>query len=93
MTAEIRSINPPISPEPITHDNVTPAYFQKTWAENRSRVLEFLSQGFGDNISETVNFCVNLHAKLSFSHNLTDGNNKLPARHVIENFLVFFSFN
>ena len=54
MTAEIRSINPPISPEPITHNNATPAYFQKAWAENRLRVVQFLSQGFGNNLSEGV---------------------------------------
>ncbi len=54
MTAEICSITPPISPEPITHDDTTPAYFQKAWAENRSRVIDFLSQGFGDNLSEGV---------------------------------------
>ena len=54
MTAEIRSINPQISPEPITHNDVTPAYFQEAWAENRSRVLEFLSQGFGNNLSDGV---------------------------------------
>ena len=54
MTAEIRSITPPISPEPITHDDTTPAYFQKAWAENRSRVVQFLSQGFGNKLSEGV---------------------------------------
>lgn len=54
MTAEIRSINPPIPPEPITHNDVTPDYFQKAWAKNRSRVIEFLSQGFSNNLSEGV---------------------------------------
>ena len=54
MTAKNRSINPPISPEPITHDDITPDYFQKAWAENRSRVIEFLSQGFGDNLSDSI---------------------------------------
>ena len=54
MTAEIRSINPPISPEPITHDDITPDYFKKVWAENRSRVLEFLSQEVGNNLSDGV---------------------------------------
>ena len=52
MTAEIRSINPPISPEPITHNDVTPDYFQMAWAKNRSRVVHFLSQGFGNKLSE-----------------------------------------
>ena len=52
MTAEIRSINPPIPPEPITHDNITQDYFQEAWAENRLRVLDFLSQGFNDNLIE-----------------------------------------
>ena len=54
MTAEIRSITPPISPEPITHNNVTPDYFQKAWTKNRSRVIQFLSQGFDNNLSEGV---------------------------------------
>ena len=54
MTAEIHSINPPISPEPITHDNITPAYFQEAWAENRSRVLDFLSKGFNGKLSDSV---------------------------------------
>ena len=54
MTAEIRSINPPISPEPITHNDVTPDYFREAWVENRSRVLEFLSQEVNDNLSDGV---------------------------------------
>ena len=54
MTAEIRSINPPISPEPITHNDATPDYFQEAWVENRSRVLEFLSQEVGSNLSDGV---------------------------------------
>ena len=55
MTAEIHSINPPISPEPIAHDNVTPAYFQEAWAENSSQVLEFLYRGFNGNLSNGKN--------------------------------------
>ena len=39
MKAEIRSISPTISPEPITHDAITPKAFSETWAENRSRVI------------------------------------------------------
>ena len=54
MTAEIRSINPPIPPEPITHDAITPKNFQQAWTENRSRVIQFLSQGFGNNLSEGI---------------------------------------
>ena len=54
MTAEIRSITPPISPEPITHNDTTPVYFQEVWAENCLRVVQFLSQGFGNNLSEGV---------------------------------------
>ena len=54
MTAEIRSITPPISPEPITHNDPTPVYFQEVWAENCLRVVQFLSQGFGNNLSEGV---------------------------------------
>ena len=52
MATEIRSITPPISPEPITHNDVTPDYFQKAWVENRSRVIQFLSQDFGNKLSE-----------------------------------------
>lgn len=54
MTAETCSINPPIPREPITHDTITPKDFQQSWAENRSRVIQFLSQGFGDNLSEGI---------------------------------------
>ena len=54
MTAEVRSISPPISPEPITHDAITPKDFQQAWTENRSRVIQFLSQGFGNNLSEGI---------------------------------------
>ena len=52
MTAENRSITPPISPEPITHNGITPDYFKKAWAENRSRVVQFLLQDFGNKLSE-----------------------------------------
>ena len=54
MTAEVRSISPPISPEPITHDAITPKAFSETWTENRDRVITFLSQGFGNNLSEGI---------------------------------------
>ena len=54
MTAEFRSIRPPISPEPITHDSVTPKAFSDIWVENRSRVIQFLSQGFSNNLSEGI---------------------------------------
>ena len=54
MTAEVRNISPPIPPEPITHDAVTPKSFSDTWAENKSRVIQFLSQGFDNSLSDGI---------------------------------------